>query len=115
MSLPAVQQYFSLENKVIIITGATGVLGESFVDGVAGMGATVVLLGRNEEVGNQRAEDLKAKGNNALFIKTDVLSRSELDAARDKVLASYGKIDGLVNAAGGNLPEAVIAPDKDIF
>jgi NAD(P)-dependent dehydrogenase (short-subunit alcohol dehydrogenase family) len=115
MSLPVVQKYFSLENKVIIVTGATGVLGESFVQGVSDMGGKVVLLGRNEEVGNKRAEELSAKGNEALFIKTDVLSRQDLASAKDKVLSKFGKIDGLVNAAGGNLPEAVIAPDKDIF
>src|SRR5688572_18550539 len=115
MSLPVSQQYFSLENKVIIITGATGVLGESFVQGVADMGGKVVLLGRNEDVGNQRAQELTSKGKDALFIKTDVLSREDLQVAKDAVISRFGKIDGIVNAAGGNLPEAVIAPDKDIF
>ena len=115
MSLSPSKQYFSLEHKVIVVTGATGVLGESFVQGIADMGGKVVLLGRNETVGNERAAALNAKGKDALFIQTDVLSREELVAAKDSIINRFGKIDGLVNAAGGNLPEAVIAPDKDIF
>lgn len=115
MSLPTDQQYFSLQHKVIIVTGATGVLGESFVNGISAMGGSVVLLGRNEEVGKQRAAEISAQGNKALFIKTDVLSREDLESAKEKIISTFGKIDGLVNAAGGNLPEAVIAPDKDIF
>jgi NADP-dependent 3-hydroxy acid dehydrogenase YdfG len=55
------KQLFSLANKVIIITGATGVLGEAFVHAVAEMGGKVVLVGRNEEVGNARAEELNAR------------------------------------------------------
>ena len=113
---PAVgHQYFSLENKVIIVTGATGVLGASFVQGIAAMGGKVVLIGRNEEVGNQRAAEINADGKEALFIKADVLSRDDLETAKTKVLERFGKIDSIVNAAGGNLPEAVIGPDQDIF
>jgi NAD(P)-dependent dehydrogenase (short-subunit alcohol dehydrogenase family) len=115
MSLPIGQQYFSLENKVIIVTGATGVLGASFVQGIASMGGKVVLIGRNEEVGNARAAEINAEGKEALFIKADVLSREDLETAKSAILKRFGKIDGIVNAAGGNLPEAVIAPDKDIF
>jgi NAD(P)-dependent dehydrogenase (short-subunit alcohol dehydrogenase family) len=115
MSLPAAEQYFGLENKVIVITGATGILGASFVEGVSDMGGKVVLLGRNETIGKQRADALTSKGREALFIQTDVLSREALEAAKDQVISRFGKIDGLVNGAGGNLPEAVIAPDKDIF
>jgi NAD(P)-dependent dehydrogenase (short-subunit alcohol dehydrogenase family) len=115
MSLPDSQQLFSLKDKVIVITGATGVLGESFVQGVSDMGGIVVLLGRNEEVGNERAKELQKSGRQALFIKADVLNKEHLINAKDIVLQKFGRINGLVNAAGGNVPEAVIAPDKDIF
>lgn len=106
---------FSLQDKVIVITGATGVLGESFVQGVSDMGARVVLIGRNEDVGNERVKQLNAAGREAMFIKADVLSKQELVAAKDEVLSKWKKIDGLVNAAGGNVPEAIITPDNDIF
>jgi len=109
------KQLFSLANKVIIITGATGVLGEAFVHAVAEMGGKVVLVGRNEEVGNARAEELNASGSEAIFLKADVLSKEDLVRAREIILKKWGKIDGLVNAAGGNVPEAVIMPGEEIF
>lgn len=108
-------QLFSLQNKIIVITGATGVLGESFVQGVSDMGGKIVLLGRNEQIGNERVKQLNQNGNDGIFIKADVLSKSDLLHASDIVLQKWGRIDGLVNAAGGNVPEAVIAPDKDVF
>src|SRR6476646_7515984 len=109
------QQLFSLANKVIIITGATGVLGEAFVKAVADMDGKVVLIGRNEEVGNARANQLQQNGKEAFFIKADVLSKNDLIQVRDTVLEKWGRIDGLVNAAGGNVPEAVVKPGEEIF
>lgn len=109
------KKYFSLQDKVIIVTGATGILGESFVDGINDMGAKVVLLGRNEDVGRERMRALNASGGEALFIKADVLSKADLEGARDQVMEKWGRVDGLVNGAGGNIPEAVIAPDADVF
>ena len=108
-------QLFSLQNKVIVITGGTGVLGESFVQGVAAMGGKVVLVGRNEQIGNERADQLQKNGSEIIFIKADVLSKTDLLQAKEIVLQKWGRIDGLVNAAGGNVPEAVISPDHDVF
>lgn len=109
------KKYFNLENKVIIVTGATGILGESFIEGLNDLGAKVVLLGRNEQVGNDRMKSLNATGGDSLFIKADVLSRQDLEGARDTIMQKWGRVDGLVNGAGGNIPEAVIAPDADVF
>jgi NAD(P)-dependent dehydrogenase (short-subunit alcohol dehydrogenase family) len=104
-----------LKDKVIVVTGATGVLGEAFVNGISSSGATVCVLGRNEKVANERTQAIIAKGGNALALIADVTIEADLIAARDLVIATYGKIDGLVNAAGGNMPDAVIQPDQDIF
>src|SRR5215469_4844958 len=106
---------FDLANKVIIITGATGVLGEAFVNAVADANAKVVLIGRNEEVGNERVANLVQHGTEAMFIKADVLHREDLLHAREIILNTWQRIDGLVNAAGGNVPEGVIQPGADIF
>jgi NAD(P)-dependent dehydrogenase (short-subunit alcohol dehydrogenase family) len=108
-------QLFSLQGKVIVITGATGVLGEAFVQGVCDMGGKVVLLGRNEKVGIERVNHLNENGGEAIFIKADVLSKPDLLEAKDVVVRKWGRVDGLVNAAGGNVPEAVIGPDHDVF
>ncbi len=109
------QNGFNLNKKVIIVTGATGILGEAFVNSLSEAGARVAILGRNEAVGNERMNSIREKGREALFIKADVLSKQDLLTARDQVLTEWGVINGLVNAAGGNIPEAVIGPDADVF
>jgi len=106
---------FSLEGKVIIVTGGTGILGNSFVNGIADAGGTVVILGRNETAANERADAINKKGGKALAVVADVLKQDDLVAARDKILKAFGKIDGLVNGAGGNMPQGVLQPEEDIF
>lgn len=106
---------FDLQEKVIVITGATGILGEAFVKSLGDADARVVIIGRNEDVGNARMNEMKENGKKALFVKCDVLVKEDLEVARDLVLSQWGRIDGLVNAAGGNIPEAVIGPNADVF
>ena len=106
---------FSLKEKVIIVSGGTGILGGAFVKAIAAAGAKLVIIGRNEKVGNARAAEINNSGGIAIFIATDVLVEAQLISAREKIIASFGRIDGLVNAAGGNIPEGVLPPEKDVF
>ena len=106
---------FSLENKVIVITGATGILGESFSLAVAAAGAKVAILGRNEERAHARVKAIEAIGGEAIAVITDVLNEESLIAAKDQILSTWGTIDGLVNAAGGNIPGATVSPDQNLF
>ena len=106
---------FSLKEKVIIVSGGTGILGGAFVKAIAAAGAKVVIIGRNEKVGDARAAEINNSGGIAIFIATDVLVEAQLINAREKIIASFGRIDGLVNAAGGNIPEGVLPPEKDVF
>jgi NAD(P)-dependent dehydrogenase (short-subunit alcohol dehydrogenase family) len=106
---------FSLAGKVIVVTGGTGVLGGAFVDGIAAAGGIVGILGRNEKIANERANAINQKGGQALALIADVTNGSQLEAACQQMLTAFGKIDGLVNAAGGNIPDAVVQPDQDVF
>lgn len=106
---------FSLKEKVIIVTGATGILGEAFINGIAEAGGIVGVLGRNENVANERVASIVKNGGEAIALIADVTKEQDLIDAREIILSKYGKIDGLVNAAGGNMPEAVIQPGQDIF
>ena len=106
---------FSLKDKIIVVTGGTGILGGSFVKGIADAGGTAVILGRNAETGKQRADEINASGGKAFSVVADVLEENDLIKARDIILKKYGTIDGLVNGAGGNMPEGVLQPDADIF
>jgi len=106
---------FSLQDKVIIVTGGTGVLGEAFIKGIAQAGGIVGILGRNEEVAQERANAVNADGGKAIALIADVMQEADLVNARNRVLDTYGRIDGLVNGAGGNMPGGVITPEQDIF
>lgn len=106
---------FSLKGKVIVVTGATGILGEAFINGIANAGGIVGVLGRNEKVANERAASIIKQGGEAIALIADVTNEQDLINAREIILSKYGKIDGLVNAAGGNMPDAVIQPGQDIF
>lgn len=106
---------FSLKGKVIVVTGATGILGEAFINGIANAGGIVGVLGRNEKVANDRAASIVKLGGEAIALIADVTNEQDLINAREVMLNKYGKIDGLVNAAGGNMPDAVIQPGQDIF
>jgi NAD(P)-dependent dehydrogenase (short-subunit alcohol dehydrogenase family) len=106
---------FSLKDKVIVVTGGTGVLGKSFVNGIVAADGTVVIIGRDINKANNLVEEIVNKGGKALAISADVLSESQMVVAREKIFLAFGKIDGLVNAAGGNVPEGVLQNSADIF
>ena len=106
---------FSLQDKVIVVTGGTGILGGAFVEGIAAAGGIVGILGRNEKIANERALEIQKNGGQALALIADVTNESQLEAACQQMLSAFGKIDGLVNAAGGNIPDAVVQPNQDVF
>ena len=106
---------FSLQDKVIVVTGGTGILGKAFIEGIVSFGGTAVIVGRNEEEGSKRAAEINANGGKALFIKGNVLDEKDMEKVRDITLEQFGQIDGLVNGAGGNMPQGVIQPDQDVF
>ncbi|WP_028296081.1 SDR family oxidoreductase [Olivibacter sitiensis] len=106
---------FLLTDKVVVITGATGVLGRGFALAAAEAGAKVVILGRNAERAEALSTEIAQKGGESMAVLTDVVDEAQVVQARDKIVAQYGRIDGLVNAAGGNIAGAVITPDQNLF
>jgi len=106
---------YSLGGKVIIVTGGYGILGKSFCEAIALAGGQVVLLGRDENKGKAAVKQIENQGGIAFFAQADAMDENSLIHAREVILKRFGKIDGLVNAAGGNVPEAVLQPEADIF
>jgi NAD(P)-dependent dehydrogenase (short-subunit alcohol dehydrogenase family) len=106
---------FSLKGKVVVVTGATGVLGEAFIASIAAAGGKIALIGRNREVAEQRAAAVLSGGGDALAVVADVLDKHQLEEGLKQIMDRYGRIDALVNGAGGNIKEAVIDPSADIF
>jgi len=108
-------ELFSVKDKVVVITGGTGVLGSCIGKHLALEGAKVVLMGRRKEEGDKLVDEIKAAGGEAMFLVTDVMNPETVQANCDEILARYGKVDSLLNAAGGNMPGATIAPSGTIF
>lgn len=108
-------ELFSVKDKVILLTGGCGILGSCMAKHLAKEGAKVVVLDRNKEVGSKLADDIKAEGGNAIFLYTDVLNKEVLEENKKDIMAAFGRIDVLVNLAGGNQAGATIPPDKTFF
>ena len=108
-------ELFNIQGKVIVITGGTGVLGASMVEYLAFHGAKVAVLARNKEIGDVLIESVRSKDGDALFLQTDVTDEAVLKQNAEAIIARYGKIDALINGAGGNMPGATIGPKNTIF
>ncbi len=106
---------FSLNDKVIVVTGGTGILGNSFIEAIVAAGGAVGILGRKKELAEERAAAIRANGGKAIALVADVLQEDQLLICRQQMLDAFGKIDGLVNGAGGNMPEGVLQPNENIF
>ena len=105
---------FDIKDKVIIVTGGCGILGKSIANYLAEQGAKIVILDRVEEIGKELEAELSQK-TEAMFLVTDVLNKEILEENKKAILKRFGTIDILLNAAGGNMPGATIAPDKTIL
>ncbi|HBK33278.1 MAG TPA: D-mannonate oxidoreductase, partial [Porphyromonadaceae bacterium] len=108
-------ELFNINNKVIVMTGGTGVLGTSMVSYLAAHGAKVAVLARNKAKGDALVEHVKANGGDAIFLQTNVTDKSILTQNAEEIIREYGRIDVLINGAGGNMPGATIAPDNTIL
>lgn len=106
---------FDIKDNVVVITGGTGVLGRAIAIHLADQGAKVVIMGRKAEVGNEIVEEIKKNGGEAMFLVTDVMNREILEQNLADILAAYGRVDALLNAAGGNMPGATVAPTGTFF
>jgi NAD(P)-dependent dehydrogenase (short-subunit alcohol dehydrogenase family) len=108
---------FNITGNVTVITGGTGVLGREIAKYLAENGAKVIILGRKEAVGEEIVKEVNAlnPAGSIEFMKTDVMNVETVKENCAAIVAKYGKIDTLLNAAGGNQPGATIAPDKTFF
>ena len=105
---------FDVKGKVVVITGAAGILGKSIVLHFVEQGAKVAILDRAEEAGKALEAEAQKLGE-AIFLYTDVLDKKVLEQNYAEIMQKWGGVDVLINAAGGNMPGATIPPDKTIF
>jgi NAD(P)-dependent dehydrogenase (short-subunit alcohol dehydrogenase family) len=109
------KELFSLSGKVVVITGAGGILCGTMAKALAKAGAKVAVLDLLESAAQKVANEINADGGEAITVKCDVLKRDSLEAAKKEVNAEFGKIDILINGAGGNKKEATTSPELPFF
>ena len=102
-----------IHDRVIVVVGATSGLGRALAVGLSSHGAIVVPTGRRQEPLATLCRELDASGTRTLCLTTDVRSRNSIDAFRDAVLAKFGRVEGLVNAAGVTFRQATATVTED--
>jgi NAD(P)-dependent dehydrogenase (short-subunit alcohol dehydrogenase family) len=106
---------FDVKDKVIVITGATGVLCSAMAKSLGQAGGKIVVLGRNESTGQAVAQSVIKKGGQAMAIVCDVFGQESLEEARTQIHASFGPVNVLINGVGGNHKDATTSPEKPFF
>ena len=109
------EELFDVKSKVIVVTGGGGVLCRTLAKAIAEEGAKVAVLDIDEAAANKAADEIKTAGGTAVAVKCNVLERDSLEAGREKIAAELGKVDVLINGAGGNKKEATTSPDLSFF
>jgi len=109
------EELFSLEDKVAVVTGGGGVLCGAMSRALGRVGVKVAVLDLFEEAAQRVAGDIVAAGGEAIAVRCDVLDKASLEAARDAVLARFGRVDILINGAGGNKKQATTSSDLSFF
>lgn len=106
---------FDLTDKVVVITGAGGVLCGCMAKALAECGAKIAALDLSEDAAKKIVDDIESCGGTAVAVKCNVLEKDSLEAAKEKVIEQFGTVDILVNGAGGNKKEATTSPDLSFF
>jgi len=101
----------ALQNKVAVVTGGSGVLCSEMAKELAKQGMRVAILNRTAQKGEAVVQSIKENDGEAINFSVDVLNKESLIAARQAILQQYGRIDVLINGAGGNHPDAITADE----
>jgi NAD(P)-dependent dehydrogenase (short-subunit alcohol dehydrogenase family) len=105
---------YDFTGRSVIMTGGTGVLGRAIVQGLLNAGASVALVVRNRNKAESVLAEMSGK-DSAIIVEADVLKKDSLQSALETVIKTFGKVDCLVNGAGGNDPRATTRADLSFF
>ncbi len=115
MSLERLLRLYDFTGQTVVITGGTGVLGGDIACALAACGAQLALLDLRLDPGQALLERMGKNAEHAALFQMDVLKIESVRQAAEAVHARFGKIDCLINAAGGNRPQATTGPDLKFF
>lgn len=106
---------FDVKDKCIVVTGGAGVLCGEMCRQLAGAGAKICIVDYNVMRANELCKEIEAGGGFAIPVKANVLEKAELEEAFSCAVQSLGRIDALINGAGGNRKEATTGDDMSFF
>jgi NAD(P)-dependent dehydrogenase (short-subunit alcohol dehydrogenase family) len=115
MNLDALTRLYDFSGRTVVITGGAGVLGGEIACALVGCGANVAVLDRNAALAGELAQRTDTGAGRLVVVVGDVLDVGALTAARDRIVREFGRVDALVNAAGGNDPRATTGPAAAFF
>lgn len=115
MNLQELTQWYDFGGKTAVVTGGTGVLGGEIACALTGCGANVAVLDRNPDLPETLKTPLDAGPGKYMVVYGDVLDRDRLNAAAQQIQTAFGRIDILINAAGGNHPRATTSAENSFF
>ncbi len=110
-----IRKVFDLSNEVAVVTGGAGVLCASICQVLAAAGAKVAVLDLNAEAAEALAAEIRTTGADAIAVACNVLDKASLETAAQAVLAKFGRVDILVNGAGGNKPSRYYQPGTKLL
>lgn len=110
-----IQKIYDFKNYNVVITGGSGILGAEMVRSLASLGANIAILEQNQEKAEKLKEELKESSGEILIIKSDVTDKARLQENAKQIKETFGYIDALINAAGGNHPKATTSDTLSFF
>jgi NAD(P)-dependent dehydrogenase (short-subunit alcohol dehydrogenase family) len=115
MDLAEVTKLYDFSGRSIVITGGAGVLGGEIACALVGCGAKVAILDRDPALAERLMKRFETSSGEAIVVFADVLNRQSLEKAKQTVIDAFGRIDCLINSAGGNKPDATTGTDRTFF
>ncbi len=115
MDLAEISKMYDFSGRSIVITGGAGILGGELACALVGCGAKVAIVDRDPKLADRLMHRFETSVGEAIVVFGDVLRRETMEQAEQGVLSAFGDIDTLINAAGGNKPEATTAQDRRFF
>jgi len=115
MDLKEINKIYDFSNRTFVITGGTGVLGGEIACALVGLKANVAIMDRNPQLEEKVLKRIETYPGKAVVIFGDVLDKSLIQRSAENIIREFGQIDGLINAAGGNHPEATTSSNHSFF
>jgi len=115
MNLEELTTLYNFTGRTMVVTGGTGILGGEMACALVGCGANVAILDRNLDPAQGLLERMGPCASQAAIVGADVLSVASLNQAADSIIKRFGRVDGLINCAGGNKPQATTSADLSFF